>query len=206
MSLALESQVQQAERLVQEAVSEGASALGGDGSQQGGMDCSPVIVADARPEMSVCQEASFAPIVAVLPFDRLEDALRMDSECSFGLGASIFTNSVGRASEVAGRLRVGMVAINDVIVPTAHPATPFGGRRESGWGVTQGAEGLLEMTVPQVVSIKSGSFRPLYQSAIGKPFLSATGFQGMLEWAHARSFGQRFGGLRKMIRAWRHND
>jgi acyl-CoA reductase-like NAD-dependent aldehyde dehydrogenase len=204
MSLALDSQVEQAERLVQEAISEGAFTVGGNGSQPGTTECSPRIVADARPEMAVCQEASFAPIVAVLPFDRLEDALRMDGECTYGLGASIFTNSVGRASEVARRLRVGMVVINDVIVPTAHPATPFGGRRESGWGVTQGAEGLLEMTIPQVVSVKSGRFRPHYMGAIGKPFLSANGFQGMLEWAHARSFGQRFAGLRKMIRALRH--
>ena len=205
MPLALESQAKQAERLVHEAVSEGAIAIGGTRSDRNGdpMACSPTVVADAKATMAVCQEASFAPIFAVLPFERVEDALRMDASCSYGLGASIFTGSPARAAELARHLRVGMVAINDVILPTAHPATPFGGRRESGWGVTQGAEGLLEMTIPQVVSIRSGKSRPHYLNAQGKPFLSAEGFLGMLEWGHASSFGERFAGLRRMIRAMR---
>ena len=66
------------------------------------------------------------------------------------------------AGKIAGELESGAVTVNDVIVQTAHPATPFGGRGASGWGVTQGPEGLLEMTVPQVVSVRGGSFRPHY--------------------------------------------
>jgi acyl-CoA reductase-like NAD-dependent aldehyde dehydrogenase len=216
--LALESQAEQADRLIQDAVSEGAVAVrpveasgngggaiapGPDADRLASAACWPTVVADARPEMAICQEASFAPIIAVLPFARVEDAINMDASCSYGLAASIFTASRSRANELASRLRVGMVAINDVIVPTAHPATPFGGRRESGWGVTQGAEGLLEMTIPQVVSVKGGKFRPHYSTATGKPFLSASGFQGMLEWGHAATFGQRFHGLRRLIRAIR---
>ena len=75
-------------------------------------------------------------------------------------GIDLHCAAPARAAELAGRLRTGMVTINDVIVPTAHPGLPFGGRAESGWGVTQGAEGLLEMTVPQVVGVRKGSFRP----------------------------------------------
>jgi acyl-CoA reductase-like NAD-dependent aldehyde dehydrogenase len=203
MPLALESQVQQAERLIQDAVAEGAAAMAADEPATDPMACRPVVVTDARPEMAVCQEASFAPIIAVVPFDSVEDAVEMDSSCTYGLGASIFTASPAKANELARRLRVGMVAVNDVIAPTAHPATPFGGRRESGWGVTQGAEGLLEMTVPQVVSRKAGKFRPHYQTALGKPFLSAEGFQAMLQWGHAATLGQRLAGLRRLIRAAR---
>jgi acyl-CoA reductase-like NAD-dependent aldehyde dehydrogenase len=206
MPLALESQVEQADRMVQEAVSEGAIAITGasaDPDNRDHMSCTPTVVADARPEMTVCQEASFAPIIAVLPFERVDDALRMDASCSYGLAASIFTASRVRANEIARHLRVGMVAVNDVIVPTAHPATPFGGRRESGWGVTQGEEGLLEMTVTQVVSVTRGKFRPNYGAAIGKPFLSAEGYRAMLESGHAASFGSRVGALRRLIRAMR---
>jgi acyl-CoA reductase-like NAD-dependent aldehyde dehydrogenase len=205
ITLALEAQVEQADEMVHEAIAQGGTAFPTfEGAATNGdpLTFRPTVVFDAQPNMAICQDASFAPIIAVLPFDEIDDALQMDAACTYGLGASVF-GSMSRAAGLASRLRVGMVAINDVIAPTAHPATPFGGRKESGWGVTQGAEGLLEMTVPQVISIKRGRFRPHYMAATGKPFLSAQGFQGMLEWGHAATFGQRFAGLRRLIRAWR---
>ena len=75
---------------------------------------------------------------------------------------------------------VGLVTVNEVIVPTAHPGTPFGGRRDSGWGVTQGAEGLLEMTVPQVVSTYGSPLRLHYRlpDGVGPRPSSATGNGG----------------------------
>jgi aldehyde dehydrogenase (NAD+) len=122
----------------------------------------PHIVVNARPDFAVCQQECFAPIAAVLPFDSWNDALNQDEKCAFALGASIFTSDWNQAQEFAARLRTGNVSINDVIAPTAHPATPFGGTGNSGWGVTQGAEGLLAMTRPQVVSSRGGTFRPHY--------------------------------------------
>jgi aldehyde dehydrogenase (NAD+) len=152
--------------------------------------------------MAICQEASFAPVMAVLPFDTLEDALRMESECMYALGASIFTRTPERAVQLAARLRNGSVAVNDVVVTTAHPATPFGGRGESGWGVTQGAEGLLEMTVPQVVSIRRGGSRPHYVP-VGEPgALPGDVLRGMLKLCHGPSLGQRLRGLSQLVRGW----
>jgi aldehyde dehydrogenase (NAD+) len=125
----------------------------------------------------------------------------MDAACPYGLGASIFTRTRGRAAELAARLRVGMVTVNDVIAPTAHPATPFGGRGASGWGVTQGAEGLLEMTVPQVVSVRGGSYRPHYDAPGSTRMTRAGTLRGLLEWGHGATFGQRWRGLWRLIRA-----
>src|SRR5262249_1703767 len=149
--------------LVRRAIAQGGRALT-PGEDDGDISdphlFTPTVVMDATPEMDLCREAIFAPVLTVLPFDRLEDALRMNEQCCYGLGASIFTKDTARAAELAGRLKVGMVTVNDVIVPTAHPATPFGGRGDAGFGVTQGEEGLLEMTVPQVVSVRGGTYRP----------------------------------------------
>jgi acyl-CoA reductase-like NAD-dependent aldehyde dehydrogenase len=206
LPLALSAQARQAERLVRDAVAEGARLLvepgapaDGDGSA-----CRPAVLVDARPEMAVCREAAFAPVMAVLPFDTVDEALSMDAQCPFGLGASVFGGDTVAARELATRLRTGLVTVNDVIAPLSHPATPFGGRGESGWGTTQGAEGLLEMTVLQVVSVKGGRFRPHYDLAAGG---NAAGqellVRGLLESGHAPTLGGRLRGWWRALRGLR---
>jgi acyl-CoA reductase-like NAD-dependent aldehyde dehydrogenase len=205
MRLALAGQVEQAKRLVRRAVSDGARVLtAGEVDIDDPLLFAPTVLMDAKPEMDLCREAPFAPVLAVIPFDRLDDALRMNEQCPYGLGASIFTRNVQRAAEMAGRLKAGMVTINDVIVPTAHPATPFGGRGDSGFGVTQGADGLLEMTVPQVVSVRSGTYRPHYDSAIGHVRNMGDLVRGLLDAEHASSLWARARGwLRVLGATWR---
>jgi acyl-CoA reductase-like NAD-dependent aldehyde dehydrogenase len=210
LSLALRSQAEQAERLLREALAEGGRLLAevpAAATTTGGRDVTPAVVIDARPEMALCREASFAPVMAVLSFDALEQALEMERQCPFALAASVFTRSPEHANGLAARLRAGAVTVNDVVVPTAHPATPFGGRGSSGWGTTQGAEGLLEMTVPQAVSVRTDTFRPHYDMAGGQ---GAAGqgelLRGLLESGHAATFGQRCHGWGRLFKAlWRGN-
>ena len=95
-------------------------------------------------------------IVAVADMD---EALRRDAASPYHLGASIF-GSPSVAMCLARRVNAGCVVINDMIVPTADPRLPFGGRGRSGYGVTRGAEGLLEMTRVKAVARRAGSFRP----------------------------------------------
>jgi len=205
-SLALDAQVRQAEQLLQSAKEEGASVMTSplpaatDGE---GPLSVPAVVLDARADMAICQEASFAPVLAVLTFDRMEEALELDRRCPYALGAAIFSASPAKAASLAASLRAGMVAVNDVVVPTAHPATPFGGNGASGWGVTQGAEGLLEMTVPQVVSTRGGKFRPHYDEAIGRPPLSAESFRALLAMSHGATFRERLGSFFRLVRSLR---
>jgi aldehyde dehydrogenase (NAD+) len=91
--------------------------------------------------------------------DSEEEAVRRAGESEYALGATVF-GSLHRATELAKRLRAGVVVINDMIVPTAHPALPFGGRGRSGFGVTRGAEGLLEMTTIKAIATQSGKWLP----------------------------------------------
>jgi acyl-CoA reductase-like NAD-dependent aldehyde dehydrogenase len=204
LSLALPAQVEQADRLVQEAVADGARLLGPGptGNGESAPVCRSAVVVDARPEMALCREASFAPLLAVLPFDSLDDALRMEEQCPFALGASVFTADTTRAADLAGRLRAGLVTVNDVIVASGHPATPFGGRGASGWGVTQGADGLREMTASQVVSVRGGKFRPHYDLAAGKSAAAqADLLRGLLESAHSPTLVARLRGWWRLMRA-----
>ena len=105
--------------------------------------------------------------------------------------------------KLAAELRAGAVVVNDVIVPTAHPGTPFGGRGASGWGVTQGAEGLLGMTVPQVVTVRRGSFRPHVDAALSRDTAAGDVTRGILRFTHGRTLGERWRGLKQMIRGMR---
>lgn len=201
MRLTLPSQARQVDQLVDDAVARGARLLVERPPSTDG--CVPAVLIDARPEMAVCREAAFAPVMAVLPFDTVEQAVEMDRQCPYALAASIFSADVPhKAMWLAYQLRAGMVAINDVVLPTAHPATPFGGSGASGWGVTQGAEGLLEMTVPQVVSSTSGTFRPHYD--MGDPEkLENQGemLRGFLQAGHAPGFFRRLAGWWRIVRA-----
>src|SRR5262245_1721699 len=135
--------------------------------------------------MAICKEASFAPLLSIIPFDNEDDLPAMSAACSYGLGASIFTADYRRAERLATMLRVGSVSVNDVIVGTAHPAIGFGGVRDSGWGVTRGEEGLLSMTVPQAFTRRGGRFR-LHFHGDDPAVPDVT--HGLLDWGHASGF------------------
>ena len=204
--LATPSQAEQGRRLVAAALADGAKLLGPPEQAPAAdpMAMMQAVLIDARAEMAVCREASFAPVLSVLPFDTLDEALAMVVQCPYRLGASVFTGSPARAEPIATRVRSGMVTVNDVLVPTSHPATPFGGNGDSGWGVTQGAEGLLDMTVPQVVSARGGTWRPHYNlTTPGAPSQEEL-LRGLLESAHAPTLWRRWRGWRRLLRAlWR---
>ena len=242
MGLVTEGQRTQAERLIEDAVTRGATMLlpsplageGGGASPTGegwrlsGASVSPLTRSSDSPpspargegkekspslrptfllnvpaDAAFCREACFAPLAGVIPFDTPEEAVSLARQSPFGLSASIFTADVAKAKEMAALIPSGSVIVNDVLAPTAHPATPFGGRGASGWGVTQGAEGLLAMTVPQVVTVRKGTFRPHFDDAANPDPATADILRGLLRWTHARGIGAKIGGLWQMVRGIR---
>ena len=87
----------------------------------------------------------------------------MGEPAPFALGVTIF-GSERKARELVPQLDAGVAMINDVIVPAAHPEVALAARGASGFGATRGAEGLLEMTRPKVVTV-SRARRPLHLAA-----------------------------------------
>jgi len=163
----------------------------------------PTLLLNAAPDAAVCREAAFSPVGAVLPFDDVDTALSQAAASPFGLGASVFGADTRAAVELAARIPSGSVAVNDVIAPTAHPETPFGGRGASGWGVTQGPDGLLALTVPQVVTVRRGRFRPHVDDAVAPdPAATADVLQGLLRASYG-GWGEWWGGLRQLVRGVR---
>ena len=100
-----------------------------------------------------------------------------------------------KACVLAGRIKSGFVLINDVIVPTADPRMPFGGVKASGFGVTRGEEGLLEMTYPHVVAVRRGKWRPHFDELRTD---AAQLFSSYILAVHGKG-GRRLGALRELV-------
>jgi acyl-CoA reductase-like NAD-dependent aldehyde dehydrogenase len=186
-----------ARELAREAVEQGARLVAGDVEDRG--EFSPLIVAGASPEMRLLQEDVFAPVLSIVVVRDDEEALAAASRCPLALGASVFGRRAA-ARGLARRARAGSVVVNDLIAPTADARFPFGGRGRSGFGVTRGAEGLLEMTTLKAVATPRGWWR-LHLDEPGPEVEKLIG--AYLVAAHAGSYGSRVKGWLGVVRAAR---
>lgn len=144
------------------ATARGAQVLGARRPEEGGLS-GPVIVSRAQPAMRLLHEDVFAPVLALVEVADDRAALAAAAQCPYALGASIFSRDEAAARRLAAQVNAGVVTINDLIAPTADPRAPFGGRGDSGFGVTRGAEGLLALTRPKVVSLRRGRWLPHFE-------------------------------------------
>jgi acyl-CoA reductase-like NAD-dependent aldehyde dehydrogenase len=145
--------------VLKDALARGAWFLSGAIEPDGNI-VAPAILAGILPNCRLFQDDIFAPVAAMLRVKNDEEAVGRINDCPYALGASIFSANESSARAIAARLRVGFITINDLIVPAGDPRIPIGGRGRSGFGSTRGREGLLELTVPKVVTVRSGGFRP----------------------------------------------
>ena len=95
----------------------------------------------------------FGPLVGVVRCSSEAEALRIHGSVDRHLATAVFTGDTGRAASLAQLLGASQVTVNDVLVPTAHPAASLGGAGASGWGVSRGEAGLLAMTRGVHVSV-----------------------------------------------------
>ncbi|WP_103727652.1 aldehyde dehydrogenase family protein [Novosphingobium sp. HII-3] len=146
-------QFDRVKNLIEDARASGLNFLvGGDVPQADGYFV-PVTIVDNPPENSrVVQEEAFGPVLPLLKFDEVDEVVARANASEYGLAGSIWSADVDKAVEIASRLETGTVWINET--QYIMPWTPFGGHKQSGVGIENGSEGLLEYTLPQTISFR----------------------------------------------------
>lgn len=113
----------------------------------------PVTLVDNPPEAArIVQEEPFGPMLPLLKFRDVDEAIARANDSEFGLGGSVWGRDENAALQVAHRLQTGTVWINQI--HTIGPTKPMAGHKQSGLGVENGLEGLLEYTATKTVSLK----------------------------------------------------
>ncbi|KAJ1322893.1 betaine-aldehyde dehydrogenase [Microdochium nivale] len=126
---------------------------GGSGPVGAGKGCyvKPTIFVNPKPDARVLNEEIFGPVLTVVEFETDDEVLGMANDSELGLAATVWTSNVGRALRFSRELEAGTVAVNK---PGEYgPDVPFGGWKQSGGGLENGKDGLLDWTVSKTVTI-----------------------------------------------------
>lgn len=145
-----EADAKRAESWIGEAVAAGARIV--TGGARNGAVLQPTILVDTHPHMRVMCEEIFAPVMSVIPFTRLDEALSQVNSVPFGLAAGIFTRDINRAMFAARRLHVGIVHINESSSSRVD-LMPFAGVKESGMGREGPKYAMQEMTEERLITL-----------------------------------------------------
>ncbi|MFC4521446.1 aldehyde dehydrogenase family protein [Cupriavidus pinatubonensis] len=144
-SLASQAQFEKVQRMIGIGIEEGCQLVaGGTGLPEGvqkGYFAQPTVFANVSNDATIAREEIFGPVLAMIPYDDEEDAIRIANDTEYGLAAYVWSGDTARARRVAGRLRAGMVRINGA---ATDPGAPFGGYKRSGNGREMGVYGLVE--------------------------------------------------------------
>jgi aldehyde dehydrogenase (NAD+) len=140
--LASARQRERVEGYIEKGRAEGGRIVAGGGrppDQDRGWFVQPTVFADIDNSDTIAREEIFGPVLAVIPYDGVDDAVAIANDSEFGLGGSVWSRDIERANDVAKRVQTGSIGINHYMLD---PAAPFGGVKASGLGRELGPEGL----------------------------------------------------------------
>jgi len=142
------------EAWIEEALAKGAQRLAGGGKRQGAV-VPPVLLGAVDASMKLGCEEVFGPVVCILPFRTLDEAIERVNATPFGLACGIFTNRLGDAFAAARRLEVGGVHVNETSSSRVD-LMPYGGSKDSGFGREGPRYAVHEMTEERIVTFTLG--------------------------------------------------
>jgi succinate-semialdehyde dehydrogenase/glutarate-semialdehyde dehydrogenase len=154
------------ERLVDEAVSEGASVLCGGRrpSQSGrGWFYEPTLIANPAPHIGLMNDEPFGPVGTLNRFTTMDEVITEANRLPFALAAYVFTRSMRNTLETTERLQAGVVGVNTFVASTAE--TPFGGSKDSGFGREGGPNAIGDYLDTKFINLELADDEPLDATA-----------------------------------------
>ena len=144
-------------RHIEDAVTKGAKVACGGKKPEGakyekGYYFEPTILRDVNHEMLVMREETFGPVVGVMPFKTIDEAVKLANDSVYGLAAIVFTESLSLANYLSKKINAGNVAINNVDAGVIY--APYGGWIDSGFGHEHGPEGLYEYLLIKHIRVR----------------------------------------------------
>lgn len=152
-----EAQRDRVEGYIKIGVEEGARVATGGGRPDGtgdGFFVEPTLFADVTNDMRIAQEEIFGPVVSVIAYDGVDQAVEIANDSDYGLSGSVWGGDVDAALDVARRVRTGTYAINAYGMAFG---SPFGGYKNSGLGREMGPEGLEEFLEYKTINLPAGT-------------------------------------------------
>lgn len=119
---------------------------------------SPALFGDVTQDMAIAREEIFGPVLTIMTFDTLEQAIAIANDTDYGLAASVWTKSIDKALVVTRRVQAGRFWVNTTLA--GGPELPLGGFKQSGWGREAGKYGVEEYTQIKSVHIEIGKRDP----------------------------------------------
>lgn len=138
------------ESWVNEAVSAGATAT--TGGSRNGTSVEPTVLVDVEDSMRVVCDEVFGPVVSIMPYDEIDDAITRINDSPWGLAAGVYTASLAVAMRAAGTIRTGVVNINGQSRYRVQHM-PYGGVKASGWGKEGPRYSIQDMTEVRMITV-----------------------------------------------------
>ena len=145
------AQFERVKGFLEDARRSGTIVAGGEVVEREGYFVQPTIVRDISDDARLVREEQFGPVLPVLRYSDVDDAVTRANDTDFGLGGSVWSSNRDRAFEVAARINSGTVWVNKHL--DLGPDTPFGGAKQSGLGAELGQEGLEEFTQATIINM-----------------------------------------------------
>jgi aldehyde dehydrogenase (NAD+) len=143
--LVSETQWSKVQGLIQAGIDEGATLVAGGTGRPDGLDegyyAKPTVFSNVANDMTIAREEIFGPVLSILPYDDIEEAIRIANDTPYGLSGYVSCADLDEARRIAARLRAGMVHINGAYLDSD---APFGGYKQSGNGREWGHHGIDE--------------------------------------------------------------
>lgn len=144
-------QYEKVKEFLKDAHEHGTVIAGGSALEREGYFIAPTIVRDIADDARLVREEQFGPVLPVLKYTDIDDAIARANDSEYGLGGTVWGADLDRAYSVAQRIASGTVWVNKHL--DLPPDIPFGGAKQSGFGAEQGQEGLEEFTQVCIINM-----------------------------------------------------